>query len=223
MKESQHTEWKESWRDEFLKRICGFANAEGGMLVIGRNDNQIADATNVTINSDGLLDLGTFNKSETIGDLTGMAGSAITLGPTSTLTVGTATATTTYAGSIEGGGTLIKQGAGELHLKTGPLNVWTITVSAGTLDISTNANYAVVNANSTTNFYGTHDLSALNVAAGVEVTFGDTPPPFADSPDKLADFGGSDVGSAAGVVPEPGSIGLLLVGALGFLGRRRRS
>ena len=38
MKENQHIEWKESWRDEYLKWICGFANAEGGVLVIGRND-----------------------------------------------------------------------------------------------------------------------------------------------------------------------------------------
>lgn len=38
MKESQHTEWKESWRDDYLRWICGFANAEGGVLVIGRND-----------------------------------------------------------------------------------------------------------------------------------------------------------------------------------------
>lgn len=38
MKEAQHTEWKESWRDEYLKWISGFANAEGGVLVIGRND-----------------------------------------------------------------------------------------------------------------------------------------------------------------------------------------
>ena len=38
MKETQHTEWKESWRDEYLKWISGFANAEGGVLVIGRND-----------------------------------------------------------------------------------------------------------------------------------------------------------------------------------------
>ena len=28
MKESQHTEWKESWRDEYLRWVCGFANAE---------------------------------------------------------------------------------------------------------------------------------------------------------------------------------------------------
>ena len=41
MKESQHTEWKESWRDEYLKWICGFANAEGGVLHIGRNDRGV--------------------------------------------------------------------------------------------------------------------------------------------------------------------------------------
>jgi ATP-dependent DNA helicase RecG len=38
MKESQIIEWKPSWRDEYLRWICGFANAEGGVLVIGRDD-----------------------------------------------------------------------------------------------------------------------------------------------------------------------------------------
>jgi ATP-dependent DNA helicase RecG len=38
MKESQHAEWKETWRDEYLRWICDFANAEGGVLEIGRND-----------------------------------------------------------------------------------------------------------------------------------------------------------------------------------------
>jgi len=36
--EHQQAEWKETWRDEYLKWICGFANAQGGMLHIGRND-----------------------------------------------------------------------------------------------------------------------------------------------------------------------------------------
>ncbi|MYF20189.1 MAG: ATP-binding protein [Synechococcus sp. SB0677_bin_5] len=36
--ESQNLEWKSSWRDEYLKWICGFANAHGGLLVIGQND-----------------------------------------------------------------------------------------------------------------------------------------------------------------------------------------
>ncbi len=39
MTESQSIEYKESWRDEYLKWICGFANAQGGRLYIGCNDN----------------------------------------------------------------------------------------------------------------------------------------------------------------------------------------
>jgi len=36
--ETQLTEYKESWRDEYLKWIAGFANAQGGTLLIGIND-----------------------------------------------------------------------------------------------------------------------------------------------------------------------------------------
>ena len=38
MAESQNIEWKESWRDEYLKWICGFANAQGGRIYIGIDD-----------------------------------------------------------------------------------------------------------------------------------------------------------------------------------------
>lgn len=38
MAESQNMEWKESWRDEYLKWICGFANAQGGCIYIGVDD-----------------------------------------------------------------------------------------------------------------------------------------------------------------------------------------
>lgn len=38
MSENQHIEWKSSWRDEYLQWICGFANAEGGVLEIGKDD-----------------------------------------------------------------------------------------------------------------------------------------------------------------------------------------
>lgn len=37
-REAQNLEWKRSWRDEYLKWICGFANAQGGVLEIGMND-----------------------------------------------------------------------------------------------------------------------------------------------------------------------------------------
>lgn len=38
MPESQNIEWKESWRDEYLKWICGFANAQGGKIYIGKDN-----------------------------------------------------------------------------------------------------------------------------------------------------------------------------------------
>lgn len=33
--ESQNVEFKSNWRDEYLKVICAFANADGGKLIIG--------------------------------------------------------------------------------------------------------------------------------------------------------------------------------------------
>lgn len=39
MSESQSIEYKQSWRDEYLKWICGFANANGGIIFIGKDDN----------------------------------------------------------------------------------------------------------------------------------------------------------------------------------------
>ena len=39
MAESQNVEWKESWRDEYLKWICGFATAQGGKIYIGVADD----------------------------------------------------------------------------------------------------------------------------------------------------------------------------------------
>ena len=53
MKESQNIEYKENWRDEYLKWICGFANADGGKLYIGIND--AGEVTGIQ-NSEKLLD-----------------------------------------------------------------------------------------------------------------------------------------------------------------------
>ena len=40
LSESQNIEYKESWRDEYLKWICGFANAQGGRIYIIVNDEK---------------------------------------------------------------------------------------------------------------------------------------------------------------------------------------
>jgi ATP-dependent DNA helicase RecG len=36
--ENQNIEYKETWRDEYIKWICGFANAFGGKIYIGIDD-----------------------------------------------------------------------------------------------------------------------------------------------------------------------------------------
>ena len=38
LQESQTVEFKESWRDEYLKTVCAFANTDGGVFYIGIND-----------------------------------------------------------------------------------------------------------------------------------------------------------------------------------------
>ena len=39
MNEHQNIEWKRIWKDEYLKWISGFANAHGGILYLGIDDD----------------------------------------------------------------------------------------------------------------------------------------------------------------------------------------
>ncbi len=39
MPEQQNIEYKQSWHDDYLKWVCGFANANGGVIYIGKDDN----------------------------------------------------------------------------------------------------------------------------------------------------------------------------------------
>ena len=39
MKESQQIEFKRQWKDEWLKWVSAFANAEGGVLMVGYDDH----------------------------------------------------------------------------------------------------------------------------------------------------------------------------------------
>lgn len=40
MPESQNIEYKTNWKDDYLKWICGFVNAQGGTIYIGKDDNE---------------------------------------------------------------------------------------------------------------------------------------------------------------------------------------
>lgn len=39
MPEQQNIEYKQSWHDDYVKWVCGFANAQGGVIFIGKDDN----------------------------------------------------------------------------------------------------------------------------------------------------------------------------------------
>lgn len=41
MTEDQNIEYKTSWHDDYLKWVCGFANANGGTLYVGKDDNGV--------------------------------------------------------------------------------------------------------------------------------------------------------------------------------------
>ena len=125
--------------------------------------------------------------------------------------------------STVAGTALEKTGAGTLNLK-GTQTYDALTTSGGTTNIYTALNNgtqtSVITANATTNIYASQTLAALTIGDGVEVTFGDGLP-FAPEPDKGG--GLAALGAGGAVVPEPGALGLLLAGALGLLGQRRRA
>jgi hypothetical protein len=108
------------------------------------------------------------------------------------------------------------------------------TDGPGTVALGGTQNYATLNTNSgTTNLAGTlgtgnstinanisasQTLAALNIGAGAEVSFGSGA--FV-SLGEISTFGGS-AGPTYEAVPEPSAMALLVVGVLGFCGRRRR-
>lgn len=109
-----------------------FINA--GILRLG-DSGVLPDTTMVSVASGATFDLDGFD--ETIGSLSGVAGSMVTLG-NGTLTTGDATPLTEFAGVISGSGGLTKQGTGIFRLSgvntyTGPT-----TINDGTLELAIN-------------------------------------------------------------------------------------
>ena len=148
------------------------------------------------------------------GSILDVTGGAVATETPYTLDV---TGSTTLAGDSTINVTNNGTGLGTLHLDDVSGVGRTLTkIGAGRLVLSGVLNLAVLNANGgTTDLDSSLTLSALNIGAGsVVVIGGSAPPPLA--------FGAEASGAAAQAVPEPGSLHLLLAGALGWFTRRQR-
>ena len=174
------------------------ANAALGSLAGGvaiSNNATLQAAANVTTNRTITLGAG--------GGRIDTNGQTVTLNTASTVT----------------GTSLTEAGSGVLNLK-GAQTYGALTTTGGVTNLYTalGTGTSTLTANATTNIYASQTLASLTVADGVEVTFGDALP-FAPEPVKPPALLGD---GGAGLVPEPGALGLLMVGALGILARRRR-
>jgi len=47
MSEQQTIEYKRGWHDDYLKWVCGFANAQGGVIFIGKDEKDAEDASDI--------------------------------------------------------------------------------------------------------------------------------------------------------------------------------
>ena len=215
--------------------IGGYLAAKYGIATsytgnIAQTSNPLPITTPVTMSSSTVLDLSDVNQQ--IGSLADAAGSPTghqVLIAGATLTIGNATnAETSFSGAIVGTGTggVEKIGTSIQDLN-GAQHYDTLTVTAGTLDVNgavgitpANGTASVVVADGATLKFGSvsQTLSSLSIGAGSTVTFGSGAASGAFSG---GEFKGASLGGGS-VVPEPGTMGLLLVGAIGVLNRRRR-
>ena len=201
----------------------GATVVSGGTLALG-NLNAVQNST-LDTGTAGLQDV-TFTVAGTY-NLGGLSGADALNTGTNSLSVGANNANTTFTGDITAAA-LTKVGTGTLDLNGTNQTYNSLTANNGTTNVNgslTTGTAAVTVNNSaggTKLRFGSvsQTLSSLTIGAGATVIFtsGTASGSFSGggAGGKAAGFGGS------AVVPEPGTIGLLLVGALGMLNRRRR-
>ena len=215
-----------------LYNLTGAVTQTVGLLTLGgANGTTASIATGIgTLTMGGNL---TYNATNNPNGAT--ISGALNLGTTQkTLNIGNSTAaandlTVTADVSAGVGGSILKTGLGSLSLN-GDQGYNALTVNDGTTNL--NGALSTLTAAVTVNDSGngtilrigsvSQTLSSLSIGAGATVIFTSGTATGSFSSDFKAPSGFASGGFGSAAVPEPGTIGLLLVGALGVLHRRKR-
>jgi len=127
-----------------LNKTAGVTAVSGSSLIIGDNsgapssavvfvlaDNQISDATDVTLNADGRLVM--YSSTDRVSQIAG-TGVIDMMNSGSKLTIGTDNSSSVFDGTMVGNGSFVKEGTGSLTLTQDiSLNNGTFELNAGTL------------------------------------------------------------------------------------------
>jgi len=167
------------------------------------------------------FDISDAGANQTIGALSGVAGTTVSLGA-NTLTFGTGT-NQTFGGAIEGTGGVVKQGSGTQTLTGANTYTGGTTIAAGTLKLGAGGSLAATGDVDLDTAGAGFDISgsganqtigALSGVAGTTVTLGPNSLSFGDATDKT--FGGT-IGGTGGIVKQ-GSGTETLTGANTYTG-----
>jgi len=151
----------------------GVGAAGSAVLQLGAN-NQIADwITGITVEDDGIIDIGDFTESINIIGGTG----TINVDENGNFTVGVNSGSSTFGGNLTGTGTFTKTGSGTLTFDNDILFNGSVFLNGGTLDLNgydIGFDSLFVGANSAINFgdsvASNFSLSSLELADGVTLT-----------------------------------------------------
>ena len=186
--------------------------------VLDLNGTTMTNTNALTLNGTGISSGGALtNSSGTAATYVG----AVTLQTSSSMG---GTGDITLSNTVTGGAgvTLTKVGGDTLNINGAVSDGTTLAANGGTTNVNAafgtgTSNVSVTGAGTTLKFGSvSQTLSSLTIGAGSTVTFTSGLASFSGGGGKGPSFGGTST------VPEPGTLGLLLVGVLGMLNRRRR-
>jgi uncharacterized protein len=125
--------WQDALTDAELQTLQGWGPNHSLGPEAFSGQGQLPAMTSLNISAGASFDMNGFN--QTIGSLSGAAGSTVLLG-SCTLTVGGDNTSTIYSGAISGAGNIIKTGGGELTLDGDLPSFGSVSVLDGSLQVN---------------------------------------------------------------------------------------